>query len=79
MHKDTNKDKENIMNRKQIRRAQNSIDISSPIVTRKLKARNKTNCRNSNGRDPNSISALLSENITIYREFPRPIRRWDEA
>ena len=62
------------MKRKQIRRAQNSIDISSPIVTRKLKARNKTNSRNSNGRDPNSISALLSENVTIYRELPSPIR-----
>ena len=74
MHKDTNKDNENIMKRKQIRRARNSIDISSPIVTRKHKARNKTNSRKSNGRDPNSVSALLSEIVTIYRESPRPIR-----
>lgn len=79
MHKDTNKDNENIMKRKQIRRAQNSIDISSPIVTRKHKARNKTNSRNSNGRDPNSISALLSENATIYRELPSPIRTLQAA
>ena len=74
MHKDTNKDNENIMKRKQIRRAQNSIDIGSPIVARKHNARNKTSSRNSNGRDPNSISALLSEIATIYRELPRPIR-----
>lgn len=74
MHKDTNKDNKNIMKQKQIRRAQNSIDISSPIVARKHKARNKTNSRNSNRRDPNSISALLSEFATTYREFPSPIR-----
>lgn len=74
MHKDTNIDNENIMKQKKTRRAQNSIDISSPIVARKHKARNKTNSRNSNGRDPNSISALLSEFVTIYRESPGPIR-----
>lgn len=74
MHKDTNRDNENITKRKQIRRARNSIDISSPIVTRKQKASNKTNSRNSKGKDPNSISALLSEFVTTYRESPRPIR-----
>lgn len=62
------------MKRKQIIRARNSIDISSPIVARKHKARNKTNTRNSNRRDTNSISALLSEITTIYRESPSLIR-----
>ena len=74
MHKGTNLDNENIMKQKKIRRAQNSIEINSPIATRKQKVRNKTNTRNSDEKDLNSTSSLLSEIATIYRKSRGSVR-----
>ena len=79
MHKGTNKDNENIMKQKKIRRALNSIEISSPIATRKHKAKNITDSKNLNERDLNFISSLLSEIATIYRESPSAIRTLQAA